>query len=418
MRILLLTQYFPPETGAAQQRLSDLAMRLTSFGHEVTVLTAMPSYPQGKIFEQYKGRVFQEEQEGGMRILRGRSYVSHNRGFIPRLLNYCSFAFVALWIGIIYAGIQDAIVTESPPLFLGISGVILSWWRRVPLILNVSDLWPQSAVSMGILKNPFLIRMSRALELFIYRKSSVITGQTEGIVQAILECTSNAHVELIPNGVDPERFENCSRERATTRTHFGFNDYFVVGFTGLHGLAYDFDSVLRVAESMQNENSSVPVLFVFFGDGPVKMRYCQLAESKKLKNVRFFPPQPGKAMPSIFSSLDAAIIPLRDSTFYAGTLPSRLFECMAASVPAILAIVEGEATRLLERANGGISVSPEDPNALADAIRTLSQNPTLCRTLGENARRYVIAHYDRRELARRFAELLPRKEVKIGLLTT
>lgn len=415
MRILLLTQYFPPETGAAQQRLSDLAAQLTSFGHEVTVLTAMPNYPQGKVFEQYKGHIFLEEKEGSIRILRGWSYVSHSRSFISRLLNYCSFAFVALWIGIIYAGSQDVIVTESPPLFLGVSGIILSWWRNASLTLNVSDLWPESAVSMGVLKNPFLIRMSSALELFIYGKSSVITGQTEGIVQAILARTSNTRVDLIPNGVDPERFENCSRQRTTTRTRFGFNDYFVVGFTGLHGLAYDFDSILHVAESMQNENSRISVLFVFFGDGPVKMRCRQLAESKKLRNVRFFAPQPGNAMPSIFSCLDAAIIPLRDSTFYAGTLPSRLFESMAAGIPTVLAIVEGEASRLLEQANGGIRVPPEDANALADAIRTLSQNPSLCRTLGENARRYVMAHYDRRELARRFAELLPSREAKIGL---
>lgn len=416
MRILLLTQYFLPETGAAQQRLSDLAERLSSFGHEVTVLTAMPNYPQGRVFEQYRKHIFLEEREEDIRILRVWSFVSQNRGFIARLCNYCSFALAALWVGVLRAGNQDVIVTESPPLFLGLSGIVLSKWCGAPLILNVSDLWPQSAVSMGMLRNPFLIRMSTAMELYIYRKCLAITGQTEGIVRSILERTSNIPVELITNGIDPERFEHCDQLRAATRTRFGFGENFVVGFTGLHGLSYDFDSILCAAESLQSKNLPVPVMFVFFGDGPVKEHYRQLAEVKKLKNVRFFPPQPGETMPAIFSSLDAAIIPLKDSGFYAGTLPSRLFECMAAGLPTVLAIVDGEASRLLKRGDAGIWVSPGDVDAITSAISMLVQNPALCRRLGKNAKDYVSMHYDRREIARRFAKLLP-LDVKLPSVT-
>jgi glycosyltransferase involved in cell wall biosynthesis len=408
MHILLLTQYFPPETGAAQQRLSDLVKRLTYMEHKVTVLTSMPNYPQGKVFEQYRGRILCEEEENNIRILRTWSYVSKSRGFLSRLLNYCSFALIALCIGIIKGGEQDIVLTESPPLFLGITGVLLSRWCGASLILNVSDLWPQSAVSMGMLHNQLLIRMSGALELFIYRKCLAITGQTEGIVQSISDRTSKIPVKLITNGVDPERFENCGNYRERIRDEFGFENYFVLGFTGLHGLAYDFDCLFRVAESMQNSNPHI--LFAFFGDGPMKQHYCELAERKKIANVRFFPPQPGNNMPAVFSSLDAAIIPLKNSMFYAGTLPSRLFDCMAAGLPTVLAIVEGEATRLLTKANGGICVPPEDVNAIADAIRRFANDPELCRALGQNARDYIFAHYDRRELARRFVQLLPKDD--------
>ena len=404
MRILLLTQYFPPETGAAQNRLSDLAHRMASAGHEVTVLTSMPNYPQGRIFEAYRGRLFSTETNGRIRILRTWCYVSQNRSFVSRLLNYCSFAALSLVAGLLSSGKQDVIVVESPPLFLGLTGVALSRWRRAKMILNVSDLWPQSAVSMGMLRNKTLIQIASAIEKYLYHCSYAVTGQTEGIVQHIRSNT-DVPVELITNGVDPERYENRGEERQNHRDRFGFDSRFVVGFTGLHGLAYDLDGVLRSAELLQNKNPSI--LFAFFGDGPAKAMAQKAARERGLKNTVFFPPHPTEAMAGVLASLDAAIIPLKNSGFFRGTLPSRLFECAGAKLPIVLSISPGEATHFVQQANCGICVPPEDSLAMAGAISQLASDSTLCRTLGENGGHYVCTHYDRREIAKRFLQLLP-----------
>jgi len=410
MRILLVTQYFPPETGAAQNRLSDLAKRLASAGHEITVLTSMPNYPQGRIFEGYRGRLFLTENQDGLRILRTWAYVSQRRDFFARLLNYCSFALLAVWAGIRQADKPAAIVVESPPLFLGVTGVLLSRWYRSPMIFNVSDLWPKSAVAMGILHNRFLIRMASALENHIYRRAHAITGQTEGIVDDIRRRISSAPVELITNGVDPERFAHpVAGVREQLRSQYGFQDRFVVGYTGLHGLAYDLDSILRVAARMQDR--APQMLFAFFGDGPAKQRCRELAEAQHLTNVQFFAPQPAASMPGLLSALDAAIIPLKNSSFFRGTLPSRLFECMAARLPVILAVVDGEARRLLERSGGGICVPPEDVGAIADAAAQLAADPERCRQMGADGSLYVCSHYDRRQITLRFERLLPHSPV-------
>ena len=406
MRILLLTQYFPPETGAAQQRLSDLARRLALFGHEVTVLTSLPNYPTGRIFDGYRGRIFQEERQDGIRILRTWAYASTNRSFLRRLLNYFSFAFLATWLGIWWAEKQDVVVVESPPLFLGIAGIILSRLRRAPMMLNVSDLWPESAVAMGILRNRPIIRAATALENYLYRNSYAITGQSQGITRDIKARVPEIPVELITNGVDPEYCFLSADKREEMRSRLGFGERCVVGYTGLHGLAQDLDTVLDTARMLAKSNPEI--LFAFFGDGPEKRRLQASATERGLKNVLFFPPQPADTIPAILSALDVAVVPLKNLPLFRHVLPAKLFECMAAKLPIVLA-VDGEARCLLEQANGGIFVQPEDPIALADAVRKLSGDPSLRRELGENGSRYVFEHYDRREMARRFATLLPMK---------
>jgi glycosyltransferase involved in cell wall biosynthesis len=370
------------------------------------VLTSLPDYPTGRIFDGYRGHVFLEEQRDGIRVLRTWAYVSPSRSFLRRLFNYFSFAFLATWFGIWLAGKQDVIVVESPPLFLGIAGVILSRLRRAPMMLNVSDLWPESAVALGILRNRAIIRAASVLENYLYRNSYAITGQSQGIVRDIKARVPQIPVELITNGVDPDRFILSADKRDEMRRQFGFGERCVVGYAGLHGLAQDLDTLLEPAQRLAKSNPEI--LFAFFGDGPEKGRLQASAKERDLKNVCFFPPQPADTMPAILSALDIAVVPLKNLALFRDVLPAKLFECMAAKLPIVLA-VDGEARQLLERANGGIYVQPEDPAALADAVRKLSDDPSLRRDFGENGSRYVSEHYDRREMARRFAALLPMK---------
>ncbi len=394
MRILFLTQYYPPETGAAQNRIYDLCERLAMSGHGVTVLTALPNYPQGKIFEKFKGTFIATEEMGAIKVVRTWIYATRNKGFISRLANYFSFVLTSLLGALLKVDSQDIIVVESPPLFLGISGLLISWLWRAKLVFNVSDLWPKSAVDLGVLNNRFLIRFSTMLEEQIYRRSDLVTGQTEGIVSDVRQRTSKP-VLLYTNGIDPSLL-HPAQDRDGARSELGFlNDNFLVGYVGLHGLAQGLDTLLLAAGKLLDRKE---ICFVFVGDGPEKNRLQALASEQGLSNVFFFPPKPRSSVPRILSALDAAIVPLRRLDLFRGALPNKLFESMGGGVPVIVSI-EGEAKNLVERAEGGLCIPPEDAAALAEAVLYLQRHPEIRRKMGDNGRRFVTQHYDRRAIA-------------------
>jgi glycosyltransferase involved in cell wall biosynthesis len=291
-----------------------------------------------------------------------------------------------------------------PPLFLGVSGYAMSRLLRARLVLNVSDLWPESAVAMGILRNRLLIRLSKGLEEFLYARADLITGQTEGIVQNVQRRFPTKRVALITNGVDVQAFPGAVQpgRRRAVRREFSLADGFVVGYAGLHGHAQGLETVVSAARLLENEPDLV---FAFFGEGPRKDELMALARGAT--NVRFFAAQPSLRMSDVLASFDVALIPLRRLALFRGALPSKLFEAMAAELPVVVS-VEGEAQALVERSGAGVSVEPENSRALADAVMKLRANPELRRRMGENGRRYVVAHYDRAQIANQFESLLRR----------
>ncbi len=402
MRCLILTQYYPPETGAAPNRLSDWAQRLAAGGHQVTVLTAVPNYPRGEIFPEYRDHLLYEEKRGNLRVLRARIYVSRAAGFVGRLASYFSFVFASVLAAIFKVQRQDIILVESPPLFAGIAGLLLKVWLRASMIFNVSDLWPESAVAMGVLHNPRLIRWSTHLEEMLYRHSRLVTGQTRHIVADIRRRTGVA-TALITNGVDPVLFsDKALAGRRAQRQALEFDGRFVVGYAGLFGLAQGLDVILDSAELLRGFPD---VLFVLVGDGPEGKRLRVEAHRRGLDNVRFYPTQPAFIMPAVMAAFDAAIVPLKRLDLFKGALPCKLFECMAAGVPVITAIA-GEAEELVHAAEGGICVVPEDARGIASAILGLRANPALVCRLGANARSYVLHHYNRQAIACRLEALL------------
>ncbi len=406
MRILILTQYYPPETGAPQNRLSDLARRLAGSGHDLRVLTAMPNYPRGEVFEAYRNRFLVEEKHAGVEVIRTWIYATKKKTFIQRILNYFSFVVSSVVLGIWKVGSPDIVIVESPPLFLGISGFLLSITKNAKLVLNVSDLWPDSAVAMGVLSNNVLIRASRALEEFLYRRAFLITGQTRGIVDDIQSRFPDKDVALITNGVDAAAFVAVSNssQRTETRREFALQGKFVIGYAGLHGLAQGLDTVVHAARLLVDQQD---ILFAFFGDGPEKEKLIQQVEQCGLENVRFYSSQPSRRMPAVVGSFDVALVPLKGLELFKGALPSKMFEAMAAAVP-LLASIDGEARQLIEKAGAGLCIEPENPDAMADAILQFYKDPQLLQCLGRNGQRYVIEHFDREKIADRFERLLTR----------
>jgi len=404
VRLLIVTQYYPPETGAPQNRLSDLAQRLKQAGHDVTVLTALPNYPRGEIFEGYRGRVLMEETVSGIKIVRTWIYATPRKDFTRRLLNYFSFVASSFALGVWKVGAPEVVVVESPPLFLGLSAWLLAIFKNARLVFNVSDLWPDSAVAMGVLSNKTLIRWSRRLEEFLYRRAFLITGQTQGIVDNIQSRFGDKRVALITNGVDVKRFflPSTGNQKNQIKQEFGLADKFVIGYAGLHGLAQGLATTVDAARLLRAHED---LAFAFFGDGPDKERLVALAHRFDLKNFYFFPSQTTARMPAIIGSFDLALIPLRRLELFKGALPSKMFEAMAAAVPMIVSI-DGEARALVQRARAGLFVEPEDSDAMSAAILELYRDPERMKTLGLNGRRYVLEHYDRQKIAENFERLL------------
>ncbi|WP_102400030.1 glycosyltransferase family 4 protein [Haloimpatiens massiliensis] len=402
MKILFLTQYCPPEVGAPQNRIFELAKRLKKFGHEVTILTAMPNYPKGEIFDEYKGKKVVREEMDGIKIVRTSIYATKEKSFTKRLRNYLSFTFSSVFTGAKYIEKQDVLITESPPLFLGWSGYVLSKKKKAKFVFNVSDLWPESAVKLDVLHNKALIKASTWLEEFCYKKASAVTGQTRGIVDNIVNRGFDKNkVHLITNGVDTEFFKKENRDE-NFRKEIGIDAKFALCYAGIHGLAQGLEVIINAAEIIKEHEG---IQIVFIGDGPEKNKLIDIVKEKGLKNVSFLPIQPKTNMPKIIASMDATIIPLKKLDIFKGALPSKMFEALASELPIVLA-VEGEAEKLINSAKAGIVVEPENHKEIADAILKLYNDKELRDNLGYNGRKYVIDNYSRESISRKLENIL------------
>ena len=402
MRILFLTQYCPPEVGAPQNRIFEFAKRLKAFGHEVTILTAMPNYPRGEIFEGYKGKKVVVEEIEEIKVVRTGIYATKSKNFSKRIRNYLSFTFSSVLTGGKYIDKQDVVITESPPLFLGWSGYRLSKSKKAKFVFNISDLWPESAVKLDVLHNKLLIKASTYLEEFCYRKAQAVTCQTEGIVDNIVKRGFNkSKIHLITNGVDLDFFKKENYDESF-RESIGLKGKVAFCYAGILGIAQGLEVILEAAELLK-ENKAIQ--FVLIGDGPEKERLFRIKEEKNLDNVTFLPLQPKGNMPKIIASMDGTIIPLKKLDIFKGALPSKMFEALASQLPIILA-VEGEAEKLINKAQAGIVVEPENPKAIADAVLKLYNDKELRIKLGQNGRNFARENYSRDVITKRLEKIL------------
>lgn len=397
MKVGILTQYYPPEVGAPQGRLSELAIRLTERGHEVHVLTAMPNYPQGKIYPGYGGAL-KKERLGDCTVTRTFVYPATGIGW-RRLLNYMSFTLSSCLLGAFVLPRMDYLITESPPLFLGISGYLLSRLKRARLIFNVSDLWPDSAVDLGVVDEGWALRAARELESFCYRKAWCVSGQSSEILSRIREGHPKTHLYHLSNGVDPGTFRPEHRS-AKMRATLAPGASIIALYAGLHGYAQGLQYVLEAALELRDVDG---LTFVLVGDGPQKQQLMDWANSHALTNVRFLDAVSRENMPSLVASADIALIPLRKRIF--GAVPSKLYEAMGVGVPVVL-MTGGEAEQIVNDAQAGIAVTPGDVPSFATAIRRLAASPTERAAMGAGGRQAALAHYDRRSIAAGFIDFL------------
>ena len=408
VRILILTQYYPPETGAPQNRLSDLARRLAGRGHQVEVLTALPNYPANTIFPEYVGKENTVEVIDEVRVARVGLYVPTEKTFIKRLWNYLSFVWNALRHGHrLISSSADILLWESPPLFLGLAAKPLARNLAAKLVMNVSDLWPQSIVELGIVSPGPVLWAAQGLESWLYQSADLVTGQTEGIVNNIRSRFPGKQVEMFPNGVDTNLFSG-QLARDKSRREFNWpENVMVVGYTGLLGHAQALGQVLDAARLLP---SNLPVHFAFFGDGPCRQELSSRIEKEGINSAKVYARQPRERMPHIQAALDVGLVPLARGNLFEGARPSKMFEIMAASRPVLLCAA-GEAVRILESplgGAGGLSVPPESPLDLAKAVRKLLENPIAASAMGERGREYVLQKFDRGKIAEHMEKMFMR----------
>ncbi|MDB4906525.1 MAG: hypothetical protein JWO05_1309 [Gemmatimonadetes bacterium] len=407
MRLAILTQYYPPEIGAPQARLSGLARLLSASGHEVVVLTAMPNYPTGKIHPGYGG-LFRRERLDGVTVVRSAIYPTQSASMVRRLANYFSFVASSFFAGL-RTGSFDYLMVESPPLFLGITGILLARLKGARLIFNVSDLWPDSAARLGLISRSGLaFRLSAALEKLCYRSAWLVTGQTAGIVATIAERFPGTPLYHLSNGVDTSVF---SPERATgaARAALGApGERCVAVYAGLHGLAQGLDQVVQALSILASRGlGGDPGLdVVFIGDGPQKASLMESVPPAIARFIRFLPPRPNAEIPALLAAADVILVPLRGN--FRDAAPSKLYEAFA-SGRAVMAVSDGEAAEMVHRVGGGLSVDPGDVDALAGALARLRDEPALRAELGTGGRRGAESLYDRRALVGAFAAEIARR---------
>lgn len=398
MKIIILTQYYPPEVGAPQNRLSNLAAHFHAAGHEVTVLTAMPNYPTGKIQKGYGG-LFRREWRQGTRVIRTFVYPSQSAALVVRLLSYFSFVLSSALLGSFLLGTSDYLLVESPPLFLGLSAIWLSRLKRAKLIFNVSDLWPASAVQLNVVRaGSFGHRVGKRLEAFCYKRSWLVTGQSRSILWDIETRFPRQSTFLLSNGADTSKY-GPDKSTAEGRSHLTEEDEFVVLYAGLHGLAQGLGQVIDAAAELREDSFR----FVLIGDGPQKQQLIQRARQLQLPKMTFLDPVAADQMPEILASADLIVVPL--GMDIPGAVPSKLYEAMATGRPIVL-VAHGEAAEIVHQYKAGIVVAPGDVHSLALAFREIRDNARLASSLAENARLAAVLHFDRRSIAIPFVRYL------------
>ena len=403
MHIIFLSHYFPPEGNAPANRTFENCRRWVSKGCKVTVVTGVPNVPDGIIYQGYRNKLFQWEVMEGMDVLRVWTYIAPNKGVIRRILNYISFMFFSL-MGVFLIKRGDLVIATSPQFFCAIGGYLFGKLKKIPFVLEIRDLWPESIVATEALKSKRIIRFLERLEMFLYQRAQKIIVVTESFKKKIAEKgISSDKIFVIKNGVDLAFFYPMERNNEI-REKFNLQNKFVVSYIGTLGMAHGLDGVLKVAEMLRNEKK---IVFLFVGSGAEKERLVCEKAKKKLDNVIFAGRQPKALMPLFYAASDICLVSLKKDDLFQTVIPSKIFEIMAMARP-ILLQVDGECRQIVECAKAGIFVDPEDEIKVKETVLAWHLQPGKFQELGRNGRKFVEQYFDRNQLADDYLEILKR----------
>jgi len=410
VKILYVSQYFPPEMGAPAARAAELAHHWSASGHQVSVLTGFPNHPTGVVPPEWRDRLKRlayHENVGRADIYRTWLWPLPNRKSHERMRNYASFCVSAALRGMTVPR-PDVIIATSPQLLVGLSGWWLAFSRQIPFVFEVRDLWPESLTAVGVSGEDSLLHQAVAkVARFLYDHADHIVVVTPGFKERLIEDwrVPAEKISIVENGVETETFCPDLPEAQNIRRQFGLEGKFVASYIGTMGNAHGLETLLDAAARLQYQDPQV--VFLLIGEGAEKQRIKALAQSRSLDNVKFFDQQPRAKIPAFIGASDTCLVLLKKTDVFKTVIPTKMLEFMSCAKPVILG-VEGQARQLVEDAVAGIAIEPENAAALVNAIDKLQSNPELGRDLGQNGRGYISKNFSRAHTAEKYVEILNR----------
>ncbi|MFC1761271.1 glycosyltransferase family 4 protein [Planctomycetota bacterium] len=403
MKILFLSHYFPPEGNAPASRVYEMAKRWVADGHKVDVITCAPNVPNGVVYEGYKNRLRQTEMIDGIRVIRIWTVLAANKGTTMRILNYLSYMVSALFSGL-FVRKPDLVIATSPQFFCGWAGVMLSRLRRLPFILEIRDIWPESIVAVGALQNQRLLHFLERLKLKMYKAADHIVTVGQGYADRLVEQGVPADkISIVMNGVDEEIFSPRPADQELA-VRLGVKGRFVCSYIGTIGMACGLGVVLRAAKMLKDEGRK-DICFAIVGDGAVRQELEAEAKQAQLDNVVFTGRLDKSDIPKVLSITDACLVHLKKTDLFKTVMPSKIFEAAGMAKPIIIG-VWGFAEQVVMDAQAGLPMEPENDEELVDAVLKLADDPELSKTLGQSGHKYIMERYNRDDLASKYIGII------------
>jgi colanic acid biosynthesis glycosyl transferase WcaI len=384
MKVLVVCQNYVPEEQNAYHH--ELTTGLLRKGHDVTMLTAFPHYGLGRVYDGYRGKIFQREVIDGVKVARTFVYATRKKTFLPRLLNFASFCISSLLFGSFVVRRADVVYTSIPPLPLGITGYVLAKLKGARYVVSIQDIFPLAAVELGMLKNPRVIRFFEAMERWIYRRADHIVVIAEAFRENLIAKGVPADkITVVSNWANPDFITTGPKDNALRR-EFGVGDLFTVIYSG--GLTHNSNvgSLVEAADILRDE----PFAFLIIGEGVQKPKLQALAAEKNLRNLRFLPFRPLAEYPLVLQAADMNVVALNSKATLV-SVPSKIYKQMAAGRP-VLAISshENELARLVTEGKCGLVVPPDEPEKIAEALRWARNHPAEMSQMGPSGRAYLM----------------------------
>ena len=405
MRILFITDNFPPEVNAPASRTFEHSREWVKAGHDVTVITCFPNFPTGKVYPGYTNRLGSVEQMDGIQVWRVWSYITANEGFMKRILDYMSFMLSATILSL-KTGKYDLIIGTSPQFFSAVAAYTISSLKSRPFIFELRDIWPESIRAVGAMKESRVLDIFEKLELYLYKKSAHVISVTKSFKQNLINRgVPSAKISVVENGVDLKRYYPRPKDASLVK-RYDLNGQFVAGYIGTHGMAHALETLLEAAKIIQDHgfDGSEDIRFVLLGSGARKLQLIERASELGLKNMLFLDSVSKEEVANHWSLLDVSIIHLRKTALFRTVIPSKIFESMAMGIPVLLG-VQGESAEILTENHSGVLFEPENPFDLVEKIRLLKDDVNLRETCRASALS-AVKTFDRRQLARKMLHLV------------
>jgi colanic acid biosynthesis glycosyl transferase WcaI len=407
VKILYVSQYFPPEMGAPAARAAELSRHWARMGHDVTVLTGFPNHPTGVVPEEWRSRLHRlrcTESVDGVRVVRTWLWPLPNRKAHERIRNYASFCVSAAVSGLDLQK-PDVIIATSPQLLVALSGWWLAWWKRVPFVFEVRDLWPESLAAVGAGSETTLLhRTLRAIARFLYRRADRVVVVSPAFKDHLIRHygVPAAKIVVVENGVETDlfRLDPAAKE---VRKQLKVEDRFLICYIGTLGNAHGLETLVAAAEELQ---TALPnAMFLLIGEGAEKETIVELAASRGLTNIQFLSQQPRERIPAYVSAADLCLVMLKKTELFKMVIPTKLLEYMACERPVVVA-VDGQARQIVEEAGAGIYTEPENSKALVKAVLDLEEDPARRQQMGSSGRQYIVNKFSREKTARDYIKVL------------